>query len=297
MLKFKAFALFVNAYQWFPIWLHTMLARQKAFKYEVSVCLIFKNEARYLREWIEYHLLIGVDHFYLYNNFSDDNYSEILAPYIQQGLVTLTEYPHQYAQVQAYEDCYRRFHDESHWIGYIDADEFVNIVAYNDIKQLLNKYSNMPGLFLNWKMFGTSGYLKEDGSLVVERYTASWPWLCHVGKTFINNNYNFRKIAVHFHRAKYLGFPLYPVNLDYVAVPYCESLVSLSLEKKAYLNHYWSKSYEQYVYKDYVKGDVEKKENEAIKHRSDRFAAHELYNRSRDYSIQRWLVLLKNRMN
>ena len=51
-------------------------------KYTVAVCAIFKNESVFLKEWLEYHLLIGVEHFYLYNNFSEDNYQDILAPYL-----------------------------------------------------------------------------------------------------------------------------------------------------------------------------------------------------------------------
>ena len=48
----------------------------EAKSYNVSACAIFQNEAPYLKEWIEYHRLIGVEHFYLYNNGSTDNYDE-----------------------------------------------------------------------------------------------------------------------------------------------------------------------------------------------------------------------------
>ncbi len=49
-------------------------------KYSITICGIFKNEASYLKEWIEYHEMIGIEHFYLYNNNSDDNYRDILQP-------------------------------------------------------------------------------------------------------------------------------------------------------------------------------------------------------------------------
>lgn len=62
--------------------------REEQKKYYVSICAIFKNEAKYLKEWIDYHLIVGVDHFYLYNNYSDDNYEKVLKPYIQRQLVT-----------------------------------------------------------------------------------------------------------------------------------------------------------------------------------------------------------------
>ena len=46
--------------------------KQTPKKFYLSFCSIFKNEAPYMKEWIEYHLLVGVDHFYLYNNNSTD---------------------------------------------------------------------------------------------------------------------------------------------------------------------------------------------------------------------------------
>ena len=47
---------------------------KRTMKYSVSLCLIFKNEAPFLKEWLDYHLTVGVDHFYLYNNNSDDDF-------------------------------------------------------------------------------------------------------------------------------------------------------------------------------------------------------------------------------
>ena len=51
----------------------------------LSVCAIYKNEARYLAEWLEFHLLAGVEHFFLYNNNSTDDHREVLAPYLRAG--------------------------------------------------------------------------------------------------------------------------------------------------------------------------------------------------------------------
>lgn len=82
--------------------------RKTAKEYTVAVCAIFKNESVFLKEWLEYHLLIGVEHFYLYNNFSEDNYQDILAPYIEKGQVTLTEWPVQFGQLPAYKDCFQK---------------------------------------------------------------------------------------------------------------------------------------------------------------------------------------------
>ena len=74
--------------------------KPRSKKYKVAICAIFKNEALYLKEWIEYHKIVGVEHFYLYNNNSEDNYEAILAPYIQDGTVTLTQWTQNQAQMQ-----------------------------------------------------------------------------------------------------------------------------------------------------------------------------------------------------
>ena len=128
----------------------------KKYKHEVSLCMIFKNEAHYLYEWLVYHQLIGVDHIYLYNNNSDDRYLEIVTPFINAGFVTLRQWPKDFAQREAYEDCYERTKNETHWLGFIDADEFVNLQSYDNVSTFLNNYKNYPSVLLNWKMFGTS---------------------------------------------------------------------------------------------------------------------------------------------
>ena len=55
----------------------------------LSLCMNFKDEAPYLKEWLDFHILVGVDHFYLFNNNSSDNYEQIIKPYKEKGYITL----------------------------------------------------------------------------------------------------------------------------------------------------------------------------------------------------------------
>jgi len=143
-------------------------------KYDLSISAIFKNEARYFKEWIEYHRLVGVDHFYLYNNGSTDNFSDVLTSYIQDGTVTLINWPDgqvppdnkkelyswvYYTQVPAYEDACRRSAKETTWLAMIDIDEFMVPISSPTMKALLEKYSAAPGIMLYWHLYGTSGVL------------------------------------------------------------------------------------------------------------------------------------------
>ena len=79
--------------------------KKRYTKYQVSICAIFKDEAPYIKEWIEFHKIVGVEHFYMYNNFSSDNYMDVLSPYIERGDVTLIDWPVPQGQMKAYKDC------------------------------------------------------------------------------------------------------------------------------------------------------------------------------------------------
>ncbi|MDR2769872.1 MAG: glycosyltransferase family 92 protein, partial [Rickettsiales bacterium] len=54
---------------------------------ELSIICMVRDEAPYLREWIEYHRLAGVSRFYLFDNESKDDIRRILQPYVDEGLV------------------------------------------------------------------------------------------------------------------------------------------------------------------------------------------------------------------
>jgi hypothetical protein len=153
----------------------------------ISICAIFKNEGKYLKEWIEYHLLVGVDHFYLYNNNSTDNYLEVLQPYIDKGVVTLTEWPEVPGQITAFKHCYENFRQESNWMCFPDLDEFICHLEYNNIPEWLNRFKRYPLVMIYWRMFGTSGLLEHDNNrLLIEQYFNSWPKLTSLGKLFLN---------------------------------------------------------------------------------------------------------------
>ena len=94
-------------------------------KYKVSICAIFKDEADYLKEWIEFHRIVGIEHFYLYNNNSVDNYDQVLKPYIDQGIVSLKNWPKPQSQMEAYQDFMDDNSLETEWVGFIDLDEYV----------------------------------------------------------------------------------------------------------------------------------------------------------------------------
>ena len=268
-------------------------------KYKVSICAIFKNEALYLKEWIEYHKIVGVEHFYLYNNNSEDNYEEILKPYIADGSVTFTQWPQNQAQMQCYHNAIERFSSETEWLTFIDIDEFIVPNTTDNIYDFLKPFQkNRPVVIAYWRMFGTSGKISRDtNNLVTEDLTICWNKYVDIGKVFFNTAYqiNFqspKNSAMHTMWGLYKGKELPPVNIFDKICFDSWNKVTTNVNNNLFplqINHYFTKSYSEYQKKK-SRGDAYFEINprdEAY------FYRHEMKNQSADYHIFKYLIKLK----
>jgi len=155
-------------------------------KYNLSICAIFKNESNYLREWIEYHRLVGVDHFYLYTNNTTDSSREVLQPYISRKIVTLINWPdalkfsfldqdeHNFiwplsTQIPAYENAakFTAIH-ETKWLVFLDIEEFLVPPQTNTLTEILEKYDDFPGVKLASDFFDSSKLEIPRRKLLIE---------------------------------------------------------------------------------------------------------------------------------
>lgn len=143
------------------------------YPYELAVVAIMKNEGPYLREWIEYHRIVGMEKFYLYNNDSTDDTVEILKPYVDSGVVELIDFPGERKQLPAYADCIARHKMDARWLAVIDLDEFIVPDSGGDkITDVLNMQSRKVSQVLaRWVMYGSNGHVEKPAGLVVESYT------------------------------------------------------------------------------------------------------------------------------
>lgn len=237
-------------------------------KHKVSICAIFKDEASILKEWIDYHLIVGAEHFYLYNNNSTDNFLTILKPYIRRGMVTLIDWPKQQAQIEAYEDAIDHYAQETKWMGFIDLDEFVVPCIHNSIYDFLKRFNRKASaVLIYWKVFGTAGNLKlNKDKFVIEQLTMSFPKLNNIGKCFLNTDFQYAKgnpknlFMHHLLWCEWKGHLLPPVNIqNRIAFSSFHTLKSDNISIQ--INHYVTKSYEDYYYKTNIKSDVYFKNN------------------------------------
>ena len=139
-------------------------------QYYLSVCAIAKNEGPYFKEWIEWHRSKGVEKFYIYDNGSTDNTKEVLAPYIESGLVEYTFFPGQKRQLAAYDDCFERHRSETRWLAVIDLDEYIVPVKDRTIPGFLHRMEEFSVVEINWLVYGSGGAEKREPGGVMERF-------------------------------------------------------------------------------------------------------------------------------
>lgn len=224
---------------------------ESAMAYDLAVCTIFQHEAPWLKEWLEYHKLMGAQHFYLYNNGSSDGYLEVLEPYIKSGEVELIQFPvttfPPATQNYAYQDGIVRARGKARWLAIIDTDEFIVPMApYANLLELLAEYENYGGLGINWQMHGTAGVKSIPGDrLMIEMLTRKAP-------QYHRENW-YIKSVVKPHRVASIGDPHYCIYangfgaVDSAYIPPCRSQNHRIYTDKVCINHYWYRT-EDYYY-------------------------------------------------
>jgi hypothetical protein len=212
-------------------------------RYYLALVTIFRDEARFLKEWIEFYKLMGVEHFYLYNNLSKDNYLQVLEPYIKDGIVDLFQCDAEYTRLDQWHYTQNNIYsltvamvaDSVEWLLVCDSDEFLFPLRLNSIPEVLKKYDGYPALAVNWHVFGAGDVKKiEDNELLIERLNMGANCIHDHVKTLVKPRYVETYQNPHFPILKY-EYTIINENyelFDMVVNPSANILV---------INHYWSR--------------------------------------------------------
>ncbi len=214
----------------------------------LAVCAIYRNEGPYLREWVEFHRLVGVEKLFLYDNSSTDDHHEQLAPYVADGCVEVRPWPDNPGQITAYAHCLETRRDQARWIAFIDLDEFLFSPTLAPVPDILADYEQHPGVVVNWALFGSSGHKTRPEGLVIENYL----WRArddgrnhHTVKSVVDPRRTVRSTGVNPHCFIYSdGFAVneqgHPVDRKPFGITDEVSFARLRI------NHYYIKSEEQW---------------------------------------------------
>ncbi len=154
----------------FKIKIFSSESRHK-FKHFLSIVACVKNEKPYLKEWIEFHKLVGVEKFYIYDNESSDSPLEVLKPYIDEGVVDYIKFSGKGVQVQMYKEAIKKYAWDTKWMLIIDLDEFAVPIATNTLTEFFEQTpKGVNQLRIAWKLYGSNGENKKTEGLVIERF-------------------------------------------------------------------------------------------------------------------------------
>jgi len=128
-------------------------------KYFFSVGAMFKNESHSIKEWIMHYLHHGVEHFYLINDNSSDNFIEIIQEYIDKGIVSLFNDNEGY-YLGRQRNLYNRHIlpriKETKWLLMVDIDEYVWSKMDVNLCNILKICENIGQIQLRQTLFGSN---------------------------------------------------------------------------------------------------------------------------------------------
>jgi hypothetical protein len=211
----------------------------------LAACMVYRNHADYLVEWVAFHKLVGVERFFLYDNGSSDHHLDVLDPYLEEGTVVLHEWPEILSQEAVYNDCLGHHREDARWIAFIDVDEFLFSPLNVPVSQVLADYEDAPGVGVNWVNFGTSGHRETPPGLVTENflYANRNPKARRVIKSVVDPSRTLRCENPHYFRYR-SGFAV-----DEQMRPITGPQLALSEQascSRLRINHYFTKSEEEF---------------------------------------------------
>jgi hypothetical protein len=213
--------------------------------YTLVLGAVFRNEADNMVEFIEHYFFHGVEHLYLCNDASVDNYQEVLEPYIQKGVVTLlhTQEPRRSGrQARIYNSLLLPHLQESQWWLIADLDEFVYAPQEVDLRKVLDTYIHCSQVSVEWLMFGSDG-AQTQPPLLVPYFLKRCPHGLSY-KSFVQTQY-LRQFDIHRHELLPQAPPEELLKVD-----------PATGRAPMIMNHYRQQSFERWTKRVSTRGDV-----------------------------------------
>jgi hypothetical protein len=223
------------------------------FSHEVAVVAIAKNEGLYVREWVEFHRLVGITKIYLYDNDSNDDTRRLLQPYVDSDLIDYQSITSVGRQLDAYMDAIARHKQECRYMAFIDLDEYIMpekpyYPIADVVRDVLAKRNNAAGIALNWCLYGNSGHTSRPTGLITENYidrARETNPMNHIVKTLCNPRMVCAYISPHYPQYRLGAISVDSTGLCRSKGWFCRDLTFRNIR----LNHYYCKSEEDYKLK------------------------------------------------
>ena len=144
---------------------------------KVAIVAIVRDEKPFLDEWLVYHRLLGIDHFFVYDDEPDLSMAGFLKPHSQYVTVVPWFERHGHLlgrnrQTKAYIHALSNGLGSFEWVAYIDVDEFLLLMRHDNIHEFLSGFDrSVSSVSLAWMMFGHNGFYEDPAGLVTSSLT------------------------------------------------------------------------------------------------------------------------------
>ena len=226
---------------------------------QVCILTIIKNEQQYLEEWIKYHLNLGINHIFIFEDINSDSHKEITDKYKNVSLISVEQ-----LNVEKYIQGYYMKHGLQYikdnynydWCFVIDIDEY--ITPETGIHNIMQQFKDYDAVILQWQNYGANGLIykpdyKDKG--IIETYTKEFGISPKDGES--------KSVKTVYNLHTYNKDLFISVHTPSKKVKWCKTNFGTDIKEivydKVYLRHYFTKSFEEYVWKVYVRGMFSKK--------------------------------------
>lgn len=129
---------------------------------KLGICLVHKNEHKYLDEWLDHHRSLGFSEFYIYDN---DSFVSPMKTIEDTRGVTVIPWPgrRKFLLTDAYKHLLEEVKPDLDWIAFIDTDEFI-VERYSGALEYVLSHTPSEAIAINWICFGSNYYEQAPDS-------------------------------------------------------------------------------------------------------------------------------------
>ena len=216
----------------------------------VGKTILFTNarDENNIKEWAAHHLLLGFDLIYIFDHKSIKPISNDLKNFKKGVCVERCEMEGSIKIPLMMRASKIATASGADWMLYLDADEFLILNAFKNIRHMLSYYLFADSVSVNWLMFGTNHHRKEpEEGLLVENYTKSDLKIDKHVKTFVRPSQVEDAITPHYF---VISNPQRMVSLNMKPMSHTKSFNDWDIEYDkcpAFIAHYVYQSEESYI--------------------------------------------------
>lgn len=233
------------------------------------ILIIIKNEHEYLEEFIRYHLNIGIDHIFIFEDIDSYSHKEIINKYRQITLYSVLDVFNkeekeeiinikndhkkvtQFNYIRKGLSYIKKYYDYD-WCFVIDVDEYITLEKDN-LQNVLSLYKDHDAFIMQWECYGANGLIykpdyKNKGlqDTYIEKAKGK---MIDIYRNLNKTCYNLKT-----YKESFFYTPHWPDH----RCKWCRTDLSRKrltpIYDNIYIRHYITKSWEEYLWKRQTRG-------------------------------------------